>query len=90
VPESFEVELETLTVGAAGEPAGELDRIARRQLAVANIHGQLEDRLGPHAAVEVVVQERFRRLADRFDFEQCPLGDPTAETGPDPRHVRYT
>ena len=31
VAESLEVELETLTVGTAGEPAGELGRIARRQ-----------------------------------------------------------
>ena len=88
--ESFEVELETLAVGTAGEPAGELGRIARRQVAVANLSGQLEDCLGPQAAVEVVVEKRLRRLADRFELEQCPPDDPTAETGPNPRDVRYT
>ena len=73
VAESLEVELEALTVGAAEEPARELGRVARRQLALADVGSELQHGFRAQAAVEVVVQQRLRRPADRFDLQQRPL-----------------
>ena len=64
VGEGLEVELEGLPVGAAPEPGRQLDRIGRRQAPVAVLGRQVDDRRGPEPAVEVVVEEGLRCLAD--------------------------
>jgi hypothetical protein len=73
VSKAVEVELEALAVGTAGKPGGELVRVARRQFSIAGFGGELEDRLRSQPPVEMVVQERLRRRADRFELEQLPL-----------------
>jgi hypothetical protein len=70
VPEPLEVELEALPVGSEREPTSELGRVGRRQLAVADVGRKLDHCLGPQPTVEVVVQERLRRLQDRLELEQ--------------------
>jgi hypothetical protein len=70
VPEPVEVELEALGVGFEREPAGELGRVGRRQLAVADIGRKLDHRLRPQPTIKMVVQQRFRRLQDRLALEQ--------------------
>jgi len=46
VSEPFQVELQALPVGTTQEPLRQLGRVARRQLAVADLSGQLDHRLG--------------------------------------------
>jgi hypothetical protein len=65
VAEALEVELERLAIGSRGEPARQLVRIRRRQLAIADLGRELQH--GPRAqpAVEVVMEEDLRRAAAR-------------------------
>ena len=48
-------------LGALTNPDAQLLRVRRRQVAVAALPRELHDRRGPQAAVEVVVQQDFRR-----------------------------
>ena len=65
VGERLEVELERLAVGAAPEPRRQLVDVGRRQAVVAVLGGEVDDRRRPQAAVEMVVEQRLGRLADR-------------------------
>ena len=47
-------------------------RVRRRQAVVPELGRQLDDRRGPQPAVEVVVEQRLRRLADRVGPEHRP------------------
>jgi hypothetical protein len=71
MPESLEIELETLPVRPEPEPRGELRRVGRWELAVAEIGCKLNHRLRPQPTVEVVVQKRLRCLADRLKLQHC-------------------
>jgi hypothetical protein len=72
VSERLEVQLERLAVGAAADPCRELVGIGRRQPVVAELGREVDDRGGPQPAVEVVVEQRLGRLADRFEPEHRP------------------
>ncbi len=64
VPEALQVLLERAAVGACGEPAAQLGGIGGRELLVADLGGQLDHRLRPQPAVEMVVQQHLRRATD--------------------------
>ena len=66
VGERLEVEHEVVALGAAVEPGRELLDVGRRQLAVVELLGELDDGRRPQAAVEVVVQEHLRRPPDHL------------------------
>ena len=61
VGERLEVQHEVVALGAAVEPVGEVVDVGRRQPVVAELAGQLDHRGRPHAAVEVVVEQRLGR-----------------------------
>ena len=69
VGERLEVQLEGLAVGAATHPGRELVGIGRRQPVIAELAGEVDDRRRPQPAVEVVVEQRLRCLADRVERE---------------------
>jgi hypothetical protein len=71
VGERLEVELQALAIGAPSDPRRELVGIGRRQAVVAELRGKVDDRRRAEAAVEVVVEQRLRRLADRREREQA-------------------
>jgi hypothetical protein len=52
------------------EPPAELGRIHRRQVAITHGIGELDDRRRPQSAVEMVVQEHLRGIADGVDGER--------------------
>ena len=66
VGERLEVELEGLAVGAAPDVRRELVGIGRRQPVVAELGREVDDGGRPKATVEVVVEHRLGRLADRL------------------------
>ncbi len=63
VVEGLEVADERPGVGRLGEPAPQRRRVGGREL-VADLGGQLDDRLRSQAAVEVVVQQHLRGAVD--------------------------
>jgi hypothetical protein len=67
VPEGVQVEVEMAAVGARGERRGELIGIARRQAGIPGFVGQVDDRLRPQPAVQVVVQQDLGHGADLRD-----------------------
>ena len=81
VAEPIEVQLERLAVGARREPPCQLVGIGRRQVAIADLRREVEHRLGPQAAVEMVVQEHLRRTCDQA-MVHAPM------LRPDVPHVR--
>ena len=64
VREAFEVERQAAALRAAVKPLGQLAGVGGRQRGVALVPGQLDDRLRPQAAVEMVVQEDLGQRAD--------------------------
>ena len=76
VGERLEVELERLAVGAAPDPGGQLVRVGRRQPGVAGLGGELDDRPGTEAAVEVVVEQDLGCSPDRLEGDRHD-GHPT-------------
>ena len=67
VRESAKIERERTRRGARVEPPAQLLRVRRRQPFVPLIASELDDRHGPQPAVEMVVQEHFRRGAERLE-----------------------
>jgi hypothetical protein len=59
VREAFEIERQTAPLGAAVKPRGQVARIGRRQRVVTLILRQLDDRLRPQPAIEMVVQQNL-------------------------------
>jgi len=70
VLERLQVELERLPIRASPEPCREIVRVRRGQRVVAELGRQVDDRPGSEAAVEVVVEDHLRRVADRVQLEQ--------------------
>ncbi len=71
-------------VGSTPEPRRELVNVRRRQLPVADRIGQLDDRLRPQPAVEVVVQQHLRRRAHRLERDRARHPDSLlTRLGPD-------
>ncbi len=64
VGERLEVEHQILAVGSSGHPGGERLGVVGRQALVPELGGELDDRRGPEAAVEMVVQHDLRGAVD--------------------------
>ncbi len=76
VLEGLEVELERLPVRAAPEPRRELGDVLGRQVRVPELAREVDDGRRAQAAVEMVVEQRLGRLADRVQREhRVPPGD---------------
>src|SRR5207247_7483035 len=80
--ERLEVKLERLAVGAAADPGRQVVDIGGGQPVVTEFRGEVDDCGRPEAAVEVVVEERLRGLADRVRAEH-PDDGTTAASGPE-------
>ena len=70
--ERLEVQLEALAVGAAPDVRRERVRVARRQPVVAELGRQVDDGRRAQAPVEMVMEQRLGRLADRVGREHLP------------------
>jgi len=70
VREGLEVELETLAIGAAQEPGGEVVDVGGREALVAVLGGQVDDRCGPQTAVEVILWQGHCIVHERFTPEE--------------------
>lgn len=68
VLEALEVELQALAVGTPLKPLGQPLGVGSRKAPIPGLRGQVDDRGRPHAAVQVVVEEHLRRLADRLEI----------------------
>jgi len=69
----LEVQLERLPVRPAAEPRPELVHVVGRQARVAELPGEVDHRGGPQAAVQMVVEDGFRRFADDGGVEHDGL-----------------
>ncbi len=69
VPESLEIELERLPVGAAREPCRQLVGIGRRQVAIADLGRELEHAARPKPAVEMVVEQHLGCAARELEAQ---------------------
>ena len=62
VGERFEIELELVAVSASTDPSRQFVDVGGREAGVASLGGELNNGLGTHAAVEVIVEQHLRRL----------------------------
>ena len=69
VPESLEIELERLPVGAAREPCRQLVGIGRRQVAIADLGRELDHAARPKPAVEMVVEQHLGCAARELEAQ---------------------
>ncbi len=67
VRERLEVEHEVLPVGSARHPRAELPDVTRGEPLVAGLVGELHDRGGTEAAVQMVVEQDLRGLPDALE-----------------------
>ena len=90
VPERLQVAHERPGVRRAEEPPAQLAGVRGRQVVVADRVGELDDGGGPQPAVEVVVQQHLRRVADGVDGERHrhpATLEHAAAAGPSGRHT---
>src|SRR2546426_6446085 len=86
VVEATQIERERPGRSARMEPTTELVRVRGRKARVADIPGELDDRRGTQAAIEMVVQQDLRRGSQRFERDHaltrlCHAEAPVADTG---------
>ena len=82
VGEARQVAHQVVSGRSRHEPRRELLRIGRRQLPVALFGGELHHRCRPQAAVEVIVEEHFRRAADLVEPKPDAHAITSSTTGP--------
>ena len=73
VLERLEIQLEALAVRTPPEPGGQLVHVLGRQVGVAVLAREVDDGRRAQAAVEVVVEQRLGRLADRVGRQHPSL-----------------
>ena len=66
--EGLQIAHERARVGAVAEPLVQLGDVGARQVGIPDLFGDLDDRLGAHSPVEVVVQEHLRGRDDRREI----------------------
>ncbi len=76
VREGRQVRRQRAGVRGLPEPDAEVVRVARRQVAVAVLLGELDDGLRAQPAVQVVVQEHLRRAPDLLRYGPAHLSCP--------------
>ena len=65
VREALEIERQAAALGAAVKPLGEIAGVGGREAVVTLLPGQLDDRLRPQAAVEMIVQQHLGQRSNR-------------------------
>jgi hypothetical protein len=84
VLERLQVELQRLPVGSPPEPRGQLAHVLGWQVAVSELASEIHHGRGPKPTVEMVVEQRLRRLSDGFERQHRVPPEVRAMVSPGP------